>query len=216
MKNSSFKMWSKRLALCLVCVIALSGCREKVQNATEGFYRYSERTDTVQPVDSFHYTNKDTVFGHFRGKGLDTLLVEHVDSMSWKLCDKSGRMVPLTVDNALMLFIVSEGDLDGNGTEEIGIRREQEMGNWQDYSVYTYRNGKWMYLIPTITLYRTHFYEDLNQGQDVVKSTKKKSYVQVHYSLFDDVALLLDTIVKVNPIPVNSCDSIPFMKIKRQ
>ena len=35
MKCFSFKMWSKALTLCLVCMIALSGCRNKAQTATE-------------------------------------------------------------------------------------------------------------------------------------------------------------------------------------
>ena len=73
------------------------------------------------------------------------------------------------------------------------------MGTWRDYNVFTYRNGEWMYLLPSVTLFWSHFYEDLNCGQDVVKPTKKKGYVQVHYSLFNDTAILLDTIVKVSP-----------------
>ena len=72
-----------------------------------------------------------------------------------------------------------------------------------------------MYLIPSVVLYWSHFYKDLNLGQDVVKPANKKGYVQVHYSWFDDVAILSDTIVRVNPIPVNSCDSIPYITRER-
>ena len=213
MKNFSFKMSSKGLTLCLICVIALSGCGKKVQNATVIIRKDSVKTD-LPLDDSINFTNVDTVFGHFRGKGLDTLLFEHRDSMSWRLYSLTGRLAPLEIDCAYMLYVVYEGDLDGNGTDELGIRREQEMGNWQDYNVYTYRNGEWMYLIPSVVLYWSHFYKDLNLGQDVVKPANKKGYVQVHYSWFDDDVFLSDTIVKICPIPVNSCDSIPYITKK--
>ena len=215
MKNYSFKMWSKGLALCFMCLITLYGCQNKTKNATEVFYRYSVLTDTIEASDSDHYANIDTVFGHFRGKGLDTLLFEHRDSMPWRLYSLSGRLAPLDIDCAYMLYVVCEGDLDGNGTDELGIRREQKMGNWQDYNVYTYRNGEWMYLIPSVVLYWSHFYKDLNLGQNVVKPANKKGYVQVHYSWFDDDVFLSDTIVKICPIPVNSCDSIPYITRKK-
>ena len=47
MKNFSFKMWSKGLALCLVCVMALSGCGNKVQNTEEVVSRDSISHDTL-------------------------------------------------------------------------------------------------------------------------------------------------------------------------
>lgn len=215
MKNFSFNMWSKGLALLLMCVIALAGCHHKVQNTTYDSKGDSAQVELIQLSDSVRYTNIDTVFGSFRGKGLDTLLFEHRDSMSWRLYSLTGRLAPLEIDCAYMLYVVYEGDLDGNGTDELGIRREQEMGNWQDYNVYTYRNGEWMYIIPSVVLYWSHFYKDLNLGQDVVKPANKKGYVQVHYSWFDDNVFLSDTIVKICPIPVNSYDSIPYITRKR-
>ena len=214
MNNYSFRMWSKGFALYCVCVMALSGCRNKTQNATENTRKDSVLTDVILD-DSVRYINVDTIFGSFRGKGLDTLLFEHRDSMSWRLYSLSSRLAPLDIDCAYMLYVVPEGDLDGNGTDELGIRREQEEGNWQDYNVYTYRNGEWMYLIPSVVLYWSHFYKDLNLGQNVVKPANKKGYVQVHYSWFDDDVFLSDTIVKICPIPVNSCDSIPYITRKR-
>jgi len=46
MKNFSVKMWSKDLALWLVCVIALSGCRDKVQNAPDR-YNYQKALEAM-------------------------------------------------------------------------------------------------------------------------------------------------------------------------
>lgn len=200
-------------ALTALCII---GCENGKKNTARESNRYSGRPDSLQYDDSVQYTNVDTVYGHFRGKGVDTLLVECVDSASWRLYSPSGKLAALDIKYARGLYIVDEGDLDGNGTDEIGIRREQEMGNWQDYNVFTYHNGKWCYLMPSTTLYHSHFYEDLNYGQDAVKSTKKKGYVQVYYSLFDDDIILSDTIIKINPIPVDECDGVPVMELYKE
>ena len=57
-----------------------------------------------------------------------------------------------------------------------------------------------------------HFYDDLHFGQDAVMPEQVKGYVHVHYSSWiDEDMFLLDTIVKVNPVPVNMRNSIGFI-----
>ena len=197
-------------------VLYLVGCENGKKNTAGEIDWYSGRPDSLQYNDSVQYTNVDIVYGHFRGKGVDTLLVERVDSTSWRLYSPSGKLAALDVKYARGLYIVDEGDLDGNGTDEIGIRREQEMGTWQDYNVFTYHHGKWCYLMPPTILYNLHFYDDLNHGQDAVKPTKKKGYLQVCYSLGGDDIIIKDTIVKINPIPVDECDGVPIMELYQE
>ena len=144
------------LIILAMTALGFIGCENGKKNTARESNRYSGRPDSLQYDDSVQYTNVDTVYGHFRGKGVDTLIVERVDSTSWRLYSSSGKLAALDVKYAWGLYIVDEGDLDGNGTDEIGIRREQEMGNWQDYNVFTYHNGRWCYLMPSTILYHSH------------------------------------------------------------
>lgn len=75
MKNFSFKMWSKGLAICLTCVIALSGCRYKVQNYTE-----EADTDSVVHADTMH---NDTAVYVGSGKGLNDIRFGDFDDNDW-------------------------------------------------------------------------------------------------------------------------------------
>lgn len=197
------------LLLSALCFVA---CENTSRNASEEISKTIINIEPVHSSDSIRLINIDTLFGCFRGKGIDTLIFEHTDSVTWRLYSRSGNMTPLKIDYAWGLHVVYEGDLDGNGTDEFGIRREQIMGTWQDYNVFTYIDGKWCYLIPSTVLFNPHFYGDLNYGQKVVNPTNKKGSVQVYYSWVNDCFFLTDTIIKVNPIPVELCDTIPMIE----
>ncbi len=41
--------------------------------------------------------------------------------------------------------MIQEGDLDGNGTDEFGVRRELDAGTCDNYYIYTFDNGEWEY-----------------------------------------------------------------------
>ena len=187
------------ISFILISALCLGGCGNTNKDRYEDICDDSLYVKSIHVSDSVHYTNVDTVFGHFLEKGIDTLLFEHTDSATWRLYNPSGKLVPLYLENAWGLY---EGDLDGNGTDELGIRREQEMGNWQDYNIFTYHHGNWCYLIPSTVLLNSHFYDNLNQGQDAAEPANKKGYVHVYYSSFDDDCFLSDTIVKVSFIPI--------------
>ena len=213
MKNFFLKMWSKGLALWLVCVIALSGCRDKVQNAPDR-YNYQRALDkgyenhganhTYQekfPVyDDTAHVNLDTLIGRYDGTKIDTLICKGIDSCTVRIYSLSGKIKPLQIDNVFGVFILPEGDLDGNGTDEFGIRTEGHMGNWRDYSVYTLgQDGNWKYLIPPINVFATDFYETLSNGEDVVKPSIQKGYVDVRYSSWrNDSICIIDTNIEVN------------------
>ena len=172
----------------------------------------SDNSQVSTWVDEVVFPNVDMVVGNFSGKGMDTLYLEPLDSTTWRLFSPRGNIKPLDISGVYTVYIVTEGDLDKNGTDEIGVRREQEMGNRRDYDVFTYRNNGWCYLLPLIVIHTNHFYENLHFGQDAVMSDQNKEYVQVHFSRWiDEDMFLLDTIVKVNPVPVNMRNSIGFI-----
>lgn len=164
----------------------------------------SQQIEPACDTDEIRFSNVDTIFGFFRRKDMmDTLVFEKIDN-TFRLMSPNHSVSPLEIRDSftIYLYVVQEGDLDGNGTDEIGIRREPEMGNWNDYEVYTYRNNKWYHLLPPIMVYATHFYDDLHSGQDVVTPAQKKGYVKVQYSGWvDENIAMLDTIVKTILIP---------------
>ena len=100
-------------------VLYLVGCENGKKNTAGEIDWFSGRPDSSQYDDSVRYTNVDNVYGHFRGKGIDTLLVERVDSTSWRLYSPSNKLAALEVKYARGLYIVDEGDLDGNGNGKL-------------------------------------------------------------------------------------------------
>lgn len=151
---------------------------------------------------------RDTLIGRFNGIDIDMLIAEPIDTTKkrtmwdWRICSKKNTVDTLILAHRFSINMIQEGDLDGNGTDEFGIRREIEQGTWDSYFIYSYNNGKWQYLINPIWTYSTHFYEELNNGNDVAERTDKPNVIKVRFS---DVRnngedfLIIDTLVKVNP-----------------
>lgn len=76
------------------------------------------------------------------------------------------------------------GDLDGNGTTEIGIVPEWWTSCWRSYYIYTFVNGKWTLFVDPITIHCNLFEE--HDGPIIEKVANKKGYYKVYYSEFDD------------------------------
>lgn len=169
-----------------------------------------QENDSDSICDFVSQVNIDTLIGHFRCFQLDTLICKGYDNRTVRIFSPSNNIGSLTIKQVYGIYIVKEGDLDNNGTEEIGIRTEDDMGHWREYSVYTInKEGNWMYLIPPIITYSFDFYQTLSKGKDVVKPSKKKRFVDVKFSRFqDDDICLLDTTIKVNPQPLDKLEEI--------
>lgn len=150
----------------------------------------------------------DTLIGRFNGKDIDTLIAEPIDTTKararwdWIIYSKNNSVDTLILTQRFSVKMIQEGDLDGNGTDEFGIRREVEQGTWDSYFIYSYNNGKWQYLINPICTYSPHFYEDLNNGNDVAERTDNPTIIKVRFS---DVRnngedfLIIDTLIQINP-----------------
>jgi len=73
--------------------------------------------------------------------------------------------------------LVAEGDLDGDGLDEVGCLREQDAGAEQAYRIYTWRNGQWRFLVPTLSAAGQMY----PPGFDIAQPTGKRGKVRVFY-----------------------------------
>lgn len=78
---------------------------------------------------------------------------------------------------------VNKGDLDGDGKDEIGILPDWWTSCWRSYFVYTYKNGKWDYLIAPISTHCTQWDNDFGFIQ---KHPSKKGYVIIEMSSWEN------------------------------
>ena len=147
---------------------------------------------------------RDTIIGNFDGNNIDTLIAEPIDTTIdrslwvWRIYSKSNTVDTLILSQRYTVRLIKEGDLDGNGTDEFGVRREAEAGTWDNYCLYTYDNGEWKYLIEPIWTYGDHFYTDLNKGVDVVERANQSGYVTVRFSdIRNDDFCIVDTLISI-------------------
>lgn len=152
---------------------------------------------------------RDTIIGNFEGTDIDTLIAEPIDTTidrslwNWRIYGKSNAIDTLILSQRFIVRLIQEGDLDGNGTDEFGVRRETDAGTWDNYCIYTYDNGEWKYLIKPIWTYSDHFYTDLNKGVDVVEKANQSGYVTVRFSYIrNDDFCIVDTLIPIAPYSI--------------
>lgn len=148
---------------------------------------------------------RDTLIGNFSGNGIDTLIAEPIGyntlRKNFKIYSTSGKIKPLYVNEIWSVRMIPEEDLDGNGTEEFGIRWELEMGNWTTYYIFTYLNNQWHLLTESLYHFAFHFYEDL-EVVNAVKPSKKKGYIEGTESHSGDDFWIEYKKIKINPQPL--------------
>lgn len=152
---------------------------------------------------------RDTIIGNFDGNNIDTLIAEPIDTTidrsmwNWRIYGKNNTVDTLILTQHCTVELIQEGDLDGNGTDEFGVRRESDAGTWDNYCVYTYDNGEWKYLIEPIWTYSDHFYTDMNKGADVVERAHQSRYVTVRFSdIRNDDFCIVDTLIPIVPYSI--------------
>lgn len=146
--------------------------------------------------DFFHSINtivahneQDTIIGNFTGNGTDTLYVTKVvgqNEESYKCTDfflsSSNPKIP-----NIQLYgyadvppkLVYEGDLDGNGTAEVGYLHTWMNSQWRYYRIFTLVNNEWRYLIDGDYLDTPQWFRD--SGVEVAESGKEKGKILIHY-----------------------------------
>lgn len=160
------------------------------------------------------HLEEDTIIGKFDGKHIDTLYVaseecgcrdspfckhaEELERTKFYLVSKSGRFpkLRLLAADSQSPRIVNEGDLDGNGTCEIGYMYTWINSQWRCYRIITWLHNKWVYLIaPNEEYMETSLLFRLT-GEEVAEPGKKKGTVLIHtLPNFNDKEFT-DTIVK--------------------
>ena len=190
-KNKRYSM--RKLIYFITFILSLSfiGCGKKLNE-------HSQRDSFAQYCD--------TLIGKFNGIDIDTLIAEPIDTTKeramwdWRIYGTQNTVDTLILTQRFIVKMIQEGDLDGNGTDEFGVRREIDHGTWDSYFIYSY-NGKWQYLINPIWTLSTHYYGELNKGNDVAEKTNNPNIIKVRFSDIRNNGdfLIIDTLIKVNP-----------------
>ena len=132
----------------------------------------SSSNDTLYINSVKGHNEQDTIIGNFTGNGIDTLYVERVvacncnvekgynkeEHFAHEIDDELVKYYLTSTNPALgkvELFgyaslsprLVNEGDLDGNGTCEVGYLPVWRLSQWRIYHLFTFIDGKWKYLI---------------------------------------------------------------------
>lgn len=186
MKLLPIKSWSKGLVLCLVCVIALSRCRNKTQNVSYGEdFGSPEFWRRINTVDA--HNEQDTIIGNFTGEGQDSLFVvcdttkEEGDGCFY--IKSSNKEIPRL--NLIGIYnappkLVNEGDLDDNGTCEVGYLPTWNNSQWRMYYIYTLVNCQWCYLVNGEYLDTPEWFR--HSGVEIAEKGPHKGQVLIHYA----------------------------------
>lgn len=162
---------------------------------------------SIQTIDA--HDEQDAIVGNFTGKGIDILYVEKVVEDSGSLSIRHGcryyiaspnKHIPkieIQGTNVAPPKLVNEGDLDGNGTCEVGYLDTWDCSQWRYYRIFTLRNGEWRNLIDGDYLSTCGMFRQ--SGFEVSEPGLAKGTVLVHYfnwDLWEAGEDVKDTIVK--------------------
>lgn len=82
------------------------------------------------------------------------------------------------------------GDLNNDGKDEIGILHEWFNGCWNAFDVYTFKHGYWEMAVPPISTHCNQWEANL---KPIVKDPKRKSFVKITYSAFENGEIVFKT-----------------------
>ena len=212
----------KKLSFALVALALLSfgACNSTTESngQADSLAKVNDSLANVHPSlldddpwnDTTEYTPEtfknccDTLVGNFSGKGVDTLIAEPIGQntmlKNFKISSKNGTIPPLYFEEIYGIWMVPEGDLDGNGTEEFGIFWDSPSSTWSAYQVYTCIDGLWHLMVST-----TRWLHHVDEGftlDNAVKSSNRKGYITVLESQGCEDFYIETKKVKVNPQPI--------------
>ena len=186
----------------------------------------SPSKDTVFVNSVKGHEEKDTIIGTFTGYGIDTLYVKRVvdckcsnydqdEHYSHELDDEIVKYYMVSTNPLLgqvELFgyatlsprLVNEGDLDGNGTCEVGYLPVWRLSQWRVYHLFTFKDGKWKYLIAPDSRIKNESDGDYlletgslirGSGEEIAKPSGKKGLVKIKYQTQGVHTMIKDTLV---------------------
>ena len=189
----------------------------------------STSNDTLYINSVKGHNEQDTIIGNFKGNGIDTLFVERVvdcncnlekdydeeEHFAHEMDDELVKYYLTSTNPALgkvELFgyaslaprLVNEGDLDGNGTCEVGYLPVWRLSQWRIYHLFTFKDGEWKYLIdPEADVKDENGGESLfetghllrGSGYEIAAPSGKKGSVRIKYQTQGVNSLIKDTLV---------------------
>lgn len=162
--------------------------------------------DTLEYTPEVYRNFCDTLVGNFSGKGVDTIIAEPVGyntiRKNFKVTSKNGTVPPLYINEIYCVYMNKEGDIDGNGTDEFGLCWQLEIGNWNTYHIFTYKDSLWHQLEYPINIFSGHFDEGLTYD-NIAEPSKKKGHIAIRESVGgDDFYIKKGTIkLQYEPLP---------------
>ena len=157
------------------------------------------------------HNEQDTITGNFTGKGIDTLYVSYDQNKengdNWQFYAESPNInipkINLWGFREAFPKLVNEGDLDGNGTCEVGYLHTWMNSQWRTYRVFTLLNGKWYYLIKPDHDYMETSEHFRYSKKEILEPTEKTGWIKVNYETQGVGAMIKDTIVKPDYSPID-------------
>ena len=150
-------------------------------------YEFNEFMHSINTVDA--HNEKDTIIGNFTGTSIDTLYVDMVVSHNdekYKLTEFFLRSTNIKIPSIELYGyadvppkLVNEGDLDGNGTSEVGYLHTWMNSQWRYYRILTLVNNEWRYLIDGDFLDTPEWFR--HTGVEIAEPGKKKGTVLIHH-----------------------------------
>lgn len=152
---------------------------------------FMEEQDTfghdINTIDA--HDEQDTIVGNFTGQGMDTLFVETIykdelgteESVEYFMRSTNRRIPKLRLYGCLAASpkLVNEGDLDGNGTCEVGYLHTWMTSQWRYYRIFTLVNNEWRYLVKGDYLDTSEWFR--HAGVEVAEPGKTKGTILIHY-----------------------------------
>ena len=205
------------IILAIIFVMSFSSCNKKSQHCAikqvapqTSKQEVPQREDvdwrSIQTIDA--HDERDTIVGNFTGKSIDSLWVVEKEifgesplipiEVKYYMVSNNKRIPRVELYGVMQAppKLVNEGDLDGNGTCEVGYLHTAENSQWRQYRIFTLRNGKWRYLVEGDFLDTEEWFR--HAGVEVAQPGPRKGTVLIHYgvSYGDGSAVVNDTIVK--------------------
>ena len=150
-------------------------------------YEFNEFMHSINTVDA--HNEKDTIIGNFTGTSIDTLYVDKVvghNDEKYKLTEFFLRSTNIKKPSIELYGyadvppkLVNEGDLDGNGTSEVGYLHTWMNSQWRYYRILTLVNNEWRYLIDGDFLDTPEWFR--HTGVEIAEPGKKKGTVLIHH-----------------------------------
>jgi len=167
--------------------------------------RKREAAQRQAQIEATIPSNASSIRGDFNGDGqsevawVETPEIDENESMACVgecncVIKFSNEMPSITIEGCISGGPVNHGDLNTNGTDEIGILPGWFTSSWRAYHVFTYNGSKWIDAVEPIS---THG-DQWSQGYQAIEKNGV-GYVKIYYSDVGDNGIEVKSkTVKVN------------------